>query len=239
MLLLFSEKLHAKEKLHILTQSLLLGGTYYFQKYHITDNKIIFPGRFPTQNFDEKMRDIIHVKQDNKSWFKQESTHSLFSDVALLGLTIPYGIHYKTMDDHSWLQLMHSMSLTVFITNFLKFSIRRPRPTRYFSNQTITSRSSLASFPSGHASTAFALASSALFSIKNLTTIEKITIGGTATAVALLRVSSDKHYFSDILAGGLIGYLSTWAVHNLFPNDNKNNTTLKILARTVTLQFKF
>ena len=102
---------------HTLSQAILLGGSYYFQYDHIPDNTVHYLGEFPTQRFDEKIRNTLHGKEVYQSWTKKESNHSLMSDIGLLGLAVPFGINLSTISNDSWVKLMHSFSLNLFLTN--------------------------------------------------------------------------------------------------------------------------
>ena len=66
-------------------------------------------------------------------------------------------------------------------------------------------KASLASFPSGHATTAFAAATV----LGLLTPKWRPALFGLATLIALSRVVVGAHYVSDIVAGGTIGVLAT------------------------------
>ncbi len=81
------------------------------------------------------------------------------------------------------------------VTYGLKLAVNRPRP----DGRTERSNSS---FPSGHATGAFALAT--VFSHR----YPKITVPAflAATAVGLSRIYLGRHYPSDVLAGALIGF---------------------------------
>jgi membrane-associated phospholipid phosphatase len=59
------------------------------------------------------------------------------------------------------------------------------------------------SFPSGHASNAFAMASVFARHYKKLA----IPLYGVATYVAASRMAANKHYFSDVVAGSGLGWV--------------------------------
>lgn len=72
--------------------------------------------------------------------------------------------------------------------------------------------SSYASFPSGHATTAFAAAMALACFFPRLRTLLLVL----AVPVALSRVVIVRHYLSDIVAGGLIGLLFTLWLRNVY-----------------------
>lgn len=63
------------------------------------------------------------------------------------------------------------------------------------------------SFPSNHATNHFALATFLSFSIFNSNTSIKITLWAWAATISLGQVYVAKHFFSDVLAGAIIGGL--------------------------------
>jgi membrane-associated phospholipid phosphatase len=107
---------------------------------------------------------------------------------------------------------------TYGITAAVKRTVRRPRPYRV--EEGIVSRSPAHpavshsySFPSGHASIAFALATSASLSYPEWYVVAPAV--GWATAVALARPWVGVHYPSDIAVGALLGTGVAVAVHAL------------------------
>jgi membrane-associated phospholipid phosphatase len=63
------------------------------------------------------------------------------------------------------------------------------------------------SFPSGHAATSFAFASVIAHRYPHNWWV-KVGVYGLATGVSLARVTGKKHFPSDVLVGGTIGYIS-------------------------------
>lgn len=91
------------------------------------------------------------------------------------------------------LQTAKAMAATAFVTEALKFAVHEKRP----------EGSSCDSFPSGHTSEAFAMAT--MWAKYR----PKYAWAGYATAAAIgwSRVEQNKHYWKDVVAGALIGHL--------------------------------
>jgi len=82
------------------------------------------------------------------------------------------------------------------------------------------------SFPSGHATTAFAMAQWLREEYKASNPLLSYSGYLIATASSIYRVSYHKHHLADVLTGAGIGMLSTKAIYALFPkgfSKSKNN----------------
>lgn len=90
------------------------------------------------------------------------------------------------------LQGAKALAATGFATEFLKLIVREKRP----------SGSSLTSFPSGHTSEAFAMAT-VLSAYHPKYSLLAYT---TAAAIGWSRVQQDKHTWTDVVAGALLGH---------------------------------
>ena len=109
------------------------------------------------------------------------------------------------------------------LTFALKRLVRRPRPYRALDGVTARDRQFLGdevfdphSFPSGHTSTAFAIATSLSLSAREwYVAVPALTW---ASAIGLARVWHGVHYPSDVLVGAGLGAGSAVVVHLLFPD---------------------
>lgn len=97
--------------------------------------------------------------------------------------------------------LVISLAITSIIVLGLKNIVRRPRPTIIVGNH-ITTCDKDFSFPSGHASIAFACAAVLAAFDKKRKWFYFLIAG----LIALSRIYLHCHYFSDVLIGGLLGY---------------------------------
>ena len=100
-----------------------------------------------------------------------------------------------------------SLALTGAAANFLKLAVGRTRPSYTTDPYKFKPFTRAASWPSGHTSTAFALASSVGDEIHSL----PVSIGlyGIASMTAWSRVNDNRHWLSDVAAGALIGITSS------------------------------
>jgi len=73
-------------------------------------------------------------------------------------------------------------------------------------------------WPSGHSSSAFSLVSSLYAFYPEKTWIAYLGYP-TAMAIALGMVENDEHWFSDVVAGALIGHVIGWTIGKNFRND--------------------
>ena len=86
------------------------------------------------------------------------------------------------------------------------------------------------SFPSGHATTAWAIAS--VLSHEYPGTLTKILAYGAAGAITYARVRGEKHFPSDALVGSGIGWLTGWQVYRSRHNPDLGGGTAETLSDT-------
>lgn len=109
------------------------------------------------------------------------------------------------------------------ITQWLKVAVHRARPERYTaSGATFTSIEDSRSFPSGHASFAFAAASAAASILHrrgelHKHKIETVLLFAAAATTSVLRVSAHRHFPTDVMAGAVLGTAVGWVVPRLHP----------------------
>lgn len=103
-------------------------------------------------------------------------------------------------------RLAVSLALAGLTANAGKLAFGRPRPEQTLDADGYSPFSGQVSFPSGHSAMAFALATSLADDIHR----PWATVGlyGMASAVAWSRVNDNRHWFSDVAAGALVGITS-------------------------------
>ncbi len=99
------------------------------------------------------------------------------------------------------------------ITGLLKYSIQRPRPYVTYPDLDNITPEDKYSFPSGHTSTAFALATSITIVYPKWYVAVPAYLW--ASSAAYSRMHFGVHYPSDVLAGALIGSGSAWLNYQL------------------------
>ena len=131
-----------------------------------------------------------------------------------------YGLFFK--DDYvreTGRMIFESVLFSGIITDVTKIIAGRSRPYTergpYFYNMFTFNEGSL-SFPSGHATVAFAVSSVLSNRIHNL--YASIGLYTLSTVTALSRIYSDKHWASDVVLGSAIGYF----VGEYVSSDRKN-----------------
>lgn len=102
-----------------------------------------------------------------------------------------------------------------------KFAFGRPRPESSLDADGFAPFSGQAAMPSGHSAAAFALATSLSDEIHN--PWASVGLYGLATATAWSRVNDNRHWFTDVTAGALVGIASAklvsgkWRIFGLRP----------------------
>jgi len=106
---------------------------------------------------------------------------------------------------------------SIYLTNFLKDTTKRERP----------SRNNFTSFPSGHSSSAFTFTTLAKRNI-NVTPMQQqtqqlLSVGLTAmaTGTAWARVEANLHYTTDVLIGAALGNFVANFFYNAFIHDDR------------------
>lgn len=166
------------------------------------------------------LNDINPTNPSSKYW--QITTASVYpvSVAVPAGLLIAgYFNHDKKLQKNGW-QIVGTLAVNTIVTQGLKYAVNEQRPyTKYpLLIHPYDASETGHSFPSGHTSTAFALAASLSIEYKKWYFV--VPAYAYATAVGYSRLYLGEHYPTDVLAGAAIGvgsaYLSNWLQHKFF-----------------------
>lgn len=172
------------------------------------------------QNWEINLLNDINPAQP-KSAFQQNISKSVYP----LALGTPIAMFAtslinkdKKLQQQSY-KIVGSLLINTAITQAMKYTINRQRP--YDAYPTIINPYKIekdASFPSGHTSTAFALATSMSMQYKKWYVVVPAFVW--AGSVGYSRMYLGEHYPTDVFAGAAIGigsaYLSEWLNKKLF-----------------------
>ncbi|MGB9765088.1 MAG: phosphatase PAP2 family protein [Candidatus Saccharicenans sp.] len=157
----------------------------------------------------------IHHWAEDESSSAGHSVAKVFSGAGspamLLGLISTgyiYGEIFKqTNTRETFLLAGESLLIAEIFVQVGKMGIGRARPYTgegAFSFHPFTTQGKWQSFPSGHATAAWALAS--CLAARTDSNLLRISIYSLATGISLSRIILDKHFASDVLAGSILGF---------------------------------
>jgi len=190
-----------------------------------------------TNGLDDAVRDQLH-------WNSAHTGDANMASNLVLG-TIPVaGLAALLFTDHSgWssptssrakqagiggLIMLESASVAMLANQVVKFIALRRRPYTRAADYGEKASDDHLSFYSGHTTTAFALAVSGamLYDMKGGSHPGAVwtTALVLATGVGYLRIAADKHYFSDVLVGALVGAAAGYLVPRLLHQKDKEST---------------
>ena len=110
------------------------------------------------------------------------------------------------------LPVLESVAVSQFVTQIVKFGVARQRPYAHYMTDTVGSTEDNLSFWSGHSALAFAFTTSGglIAHWRGYWTEPYIWGAGITLSVATeyLRIAGDKHYLTDVFAGGAVGIAS-------------------------------
>jgi membrane-associated phospholipid phosphatase len=134
----------------------------------------------------------------------------------------------KEMAHLAW-RVGSAAALASGVTTVLKYTVGRTRPNHGDSDD-FQPFGGGTSFPSGHTTLAFAVATAIADESRN-GWVDAAAYGA-ATLTAYARVNNDRHWASDVLAGALVGHLSArWL--------SRRHASLKLAPQSVGLSFGF
>ena len=131
----------------------------------------------------------------------------VLAPVAAFGLDALAARHDGVATD--WLVIAEAVTLAGDLNQIVKLTVARERPSVHFGAKAAFSSEDNLSFYSGHTSLAFSLAvaSGTVASIRGYGLAPLVWgVGlGAAATTGYLRIAADRHYFTDVLTGAVVG----------------------------------
>ena len=179
---------------------------------------------------DEEIRDAF---EDNRS-STTDDLSNIFEPFGNGAITIPalagfyiFG-HFDENDKAKRTALIatESFLITGLYTTILKGTFGRHRPSTGDSSTTFDGfTTDHNSFPSGHTSTAFAIATVFANEYEEVPYIKPISYG-LATLTGLSRMNDEKHWASDVFLGAALGYFTSKTLLHLHSNKKGQHFTI-------------
>lgn len=133
--------------------------------------------------------------------------------------------------EHTTLAATKSLAISTIIYTSSKALIRRQRPTRTDDPLNFVApftKKGFTSFPSGHANTAFSVATAFALHYKDVKWVPWAAYT-LATLTSLSRLYDDRHWASDVLLGASVGHFITRAIYKLDEKrQNAGRADLKV-----------
>lgn len=162
--------------------------------------------------FDDPVRNALRWGSEaGRSAFSAASYVTLGASISLSLLTFS--------NSKEFLSVVETYGLTTFTTFLFQKGIARARPC----SDSPTCQEPSESFFSGHTSIAFTAAG---ITCRKGGTLCPVTLG-LASFTGLLRIISDRHYFSDVLVGAAVGFVSAYFIPDLW----EKNVTFHVLPK--------
>ena len=174
----------------------------------------------------EESQDFRSSTTDDMTDFLEPFGNGAFTLPALAGLYLygRYGENQKA--ERTALLATESFLITGLFTTVLKVSFGRHRPSTGNSADTFDGPStSNKSFPSGHTSTAFAIATVVANEYEDVPLVPSISYG-IATLAGLSRINDNKHWASDVFFGAALGYFTSKTILRLHSNKKGRHFTI-------------
>ena len=153
--------------------------------------------------------------------------------VAVLGAAGAYG--WIADDERGVNVMIDGLESTVIASGILcpllKYTVGRARPNETAQDSDVFAPfSGAASFPSGHTTQAFTIASVLAFSFDDQPVVGGLAFA-TAAGVGLSRINNDAHYVSDVVAGAILG---TWVGYEVVHYNRRRRGEEVQRSRAIT-----
>lgn len=185
-------------------------------------------GKSIAQNADINMLNAINPNQTPTSVFWKASSNSTYPFCIGIPATL-LAASFARPSEQLRLQSIHmieALAINTITTQSLKRIIRRQRPYQQYPTTIFPNNiENDYSFPSGHTSSAFALATT--ICIENKKWYLTVPAFAWATSVGYSRMYLGEHYPTDVLAGAALGiasaYLTNWINKKIYNKINKHD----------------
>jgi membrane-associated phospholipid phosphatase len=176
------------------------------------------------QNIDINILKSINPRSPDASVWKNASNSVYWVSCAATFGSIAYGYIFrnKEIKDNGF-ELLVASAINISTSSLCKVVFNRTRPAEKYPEEIFVNEpSSGKSFPSGHTSQAFAIATTLTLEYKKWYVVVPAYLW--AGCVGYSRMYLGKHYPSDVLAGAVVGagssYLSHMICNKFFRNKN-------------------
>jgi membrane-associated phospholipid phosphatase len=153
-------------------------------------------------------------------------------DAYVLAPIVGFGLLIAADHDAGWARIIddtlpvaETIAIGQVVTNVIKFAVGRQRPYVHFDPSLPPTNEDNTSFISGHSSLGFSITASAglLCHWRHYWTEPYVWGAGIALSLSTeyLRMGADKHYLTDVVAGGLVGVASGLLIPRLMRWDVK------------------
>lgn len=201
-----------------------------------TGQKILFAGSAITAGLVLTREMTVDPLQEETVKKKPMGGYSKYGDIS--GQTLPNILYFAGMEAYSFfadnpeahefaLVMLKSTLYSSLVTSVLKETVQEPRP---------NDKNDKSSFPSAHATRAFAFAST-------VNELHGSTWGipayALATAVAYSRMNDNRHYVHDVLAGAAIGASYGISISQRYKKNKKSNTDFAAIPTNDGLALTF
>lgn len=154
-----------------------------------------------------------------------------FPPLLLTGMYVGSVIFHDRKLEHNTLVIAKSLAISTIFYTATKAVIRRERPYRTDNSHKFTTpfrKNDYTSFPSGHANTAFSVATGFAMQYKHIKWVPWVAYS-IAGLTSLSRVYQDRHWASDIIIGAAIGHYVTKTVIRAEDKRNLRKKTLVVV----------
>ncbi len=174
--------------------------------------------------FDRSARDAVVWDNTRRADILSTIDGYVLAPIVGLGLLVAsdHGAGLPRFIDDT-VTVLETVALSQLVIQALKFSVGRQRPFARFGTDVVFEPDQNLSFPSGHSALGFAITASAGMVAHWRGYWTEPYIWGAGVALSLsteyLRMAADKHYLSDVVVGGVIGFAGGLLIPRLMRED--------------------